>query len=40
MMLHCRQMSFADRNGRIVSATAGVDEAFRERCSRQGIACN
>lgn len=37
MMLHCRQMSFTDRNGRTVSATAGIDEAFRERCSRHGI---
>ena len=40
MLLHCRQMSFQDRNGRTVSATAAIDEAFRERCSRHGIECD
>lgn len=39
MLLHCRQMSFQDRNGRTVSATAGVDDSFVERCSRHGITC-
>lgn len=39
MMLHCRQMSFQGRNGHTVSATAGIDDEFRECCSRHGITC-
>lgn len=37
MMLHCRQMSFVNQNGREVVATAQVDGAFQEICRSYGI---
>jgi RluA family pseudouridine synthase len=32
MMLHCRAMSFAAQDGRVIAAVAPVDAAFREVC--------
>ncbi len=37
MMLHCRFMSFRAANGRLVSATAPVDEEFIRVCAGFGI---
>ena len=37
MMLHCRSMAFRDPKGQEVAATAPVDAAFREICTKYGI---
>lgn len=37
MMLHCRSMAFEDRDGRVITVTAGLDEEYQQICSCKSV---
>lgn len=37
MMLHCRSMAFEDRDGRVITVTAGLDEEYQQICMSKSV---